>query len=450
MIEEDEELRQLYERFKAEIADNTIEEPYYEEDDLVLIYDIAGDYYDRYTQMRALLLGNKLYPNSEALELRLGFALLELYEDADIEDFLAKNVKRRGLMWDILRLRNDNPYEEEAVARLESMLQQYTLDDDEAIIQFIKTATQMGGEQWIAKNYKRIAEKSQFPDTVLFECVSALRFYDTQLAISIGEELTRIDPFNFTAWIRLAEMQRDSENYDDALQSVDYALALSPDSEHATWLKAKLLMDINPVDETATRLLQDLVKQHPDLEKAKAALAESYRNQGKPDLAEMLGDFQDEFTTDISEELLEQHINWMRNNLEDEDGNIILNYLRNYDQAHGLYTLAGEYIKLLYHSGHFEELCQFMERDRSDIDRELRLDPPSLPLYAAAQLRLGRYDEAINTVHEYLLKTSQVCVTLDMTMAFAGVKIVLAYIEQKAMERNYSIDRDPVAEALNH
>lgn len=465
------EIKQLYERFKADLMEHP-SEMYYDEDDIIMVYDLAGDYLDRYVQLHALMLGRRLFPDSEQLELRLGLAMLDMYDDVSLDDFLAVNSKRSGVLWDIIRLRGHRVGVDELPSRLDELLERYTLDEDEDVIQFINLITAYESEQWLVENHRRVIDRCRYRDTALSECAEVLRFHDTKLSISLIEELTRIDPFNADAWIKLAELNRESGEIEEGLNAIGYAKALRPDDYLPLYVEATLLIANEPDSQAAAELLQQVIRINPDMFEAKVALSDVYDYQGKSDLAEIIwkeelrrdpdnelaksrlamvgtnsGAETGWLSGDMTEEMLAQRLEMLMSP-EVETPEYLVRLLAAYDRSHGLYQLAGEYIKILYRCGMYEELCRFMERERPEGCPEMRLDPPSLPLYAASQLRLQRYDDAVLTAREYLMKAGQVCSNVELTMAFAGVKIALSYILEKALERNYSIDRDPVAESL--
>ena len=468
------ELRQLYERFKAELVEHP-QEMYYDEDDLIMVFDMAGDYQDRYVQLQALMMGRRLFPDSEQLELRLGFAMLDMYDDVSVDDFLRVNDYRHGLLWDIIRLRGQHIKPEDVPARLDDLLDRYQFDEDEAVIQFINLIPAYECEEWLVGNYRRLVDRCRFRDTALSECAEVLRYHSPDLALSIVEEITRLDPFNADAWIKLAELHRTKGEIDDGLSAIEYARALRPDYYFPLYVEATLLVLRDPASQHAAELLQQVISANPDMYEAKAALSDIYESQGKSDLAEMiwreelrrnpddglaqsrlamvggtsaLSEPLSVFEPDMTEEALASRIEMLLTpDMENAEG--IMRLLASYDRSHGLYQLAGEYIKLLYRHDMLDTLIAFVERQRPDGSPEMRLDPSSLPLYAASLLRLGRYRDAALTAREYLAKAEQFCTNPDLSMAFAGVKMTLKYIITCAGEEQYDRDRDPVSEALD-
>ncbi len=57
---------ELYRRFRQSLS-QPVTERYFDEDELVEVYDYAGDISDDYVQMEALFCGARLYPESQAL-----------------------------------------------------------------------------------------------------------------------------------------------------------------------------------------------------------------------------------------------------------------------------------------------------------------------------------------------------------------------------------------------
>lgn len=483
---ENEDLIRLYERFRDDILDRQ-PDLYYDEDDLVAIYDVAGDNRDRYVQLSVLMLGRKLFPESEALELRLGIALTEMYDgSATLLDFLDANINRKGVMWEILRVRGSREPVEDIPAQLNEIVERYNFEEDEEIIQFVNLVADTMNEEWLSVNFKRFVDKCRYRDTALAECAEVLCQGYQGKAIEAMEELTSIDPFNTDAWMRLAELYHEVGHPREGLGAIEYATALDPDNTKARYIEARMLLALDSKSEKATELLRGVIADDPYMFMARASLSDLYESRGEDDKALQLwreaaelrpdddvimscldrferklgktvnGD--DEFVdVDLrslagikSEEDLSREFAKMMNQDGENHDMEALKMLETYDRIYGIYQMAGEYVKLLYKQGKLYEIVRFMEHDRPESSPELRFDPTSIPVYAATLLRVGRYLDAEVTARDYLVKAGMVCTTPELTMAFAGVKIVLNYILDRAIERNYTSSRDPIAEALSN
>jgi len=63
---EEQETERLYQRFKQSLSDRE-DMPFFDEDDLVAIYDYAGDYDDDYVRLEVLFYSARYYPDSMPL-----------------------------------------------------------------------------------------------------------------------------------------------------------------------------------------------------------------------------------------------------------------------------------------------------------------------------------------------------------------------------------------------
>ena len=82
-------MKELYERFRKGVLANDASE-FYDEDELLDIYDYAQDEGDEMTQLYVLLTGARLYPGSDFLDERKAFFLSAINEDAARQMFLRK------------------------------------------------------------------------------------------------------------------------------------------------------------------------------------------------------------------------------------------------------------------------------------------------------------------------------------------------------------------------
>ena len=98
---------ELTRRFRADLA-RPVGERFYSEDDLIDIFDYAGDIADDYLRMEALLLGARLSPDS--VELTERRAIFYLYLDRRaFKAYLEDNPAVDTPLWQILRLNLLNP-----------------------------------------------------------------------------------------------------------------------------------------------------------------------------------------------------------------------------------------------------------------------------------------------------------------------------------------------------
>lgn len=454
MMTEDKEIYELYDRFRREVKEG-IRDMYYDEDELALIFDLATDERDTYTQLEVLMLGRQLFPDSDQLAVRQGF-MIDCHDRKSLIDFLDSHPGAKGVLWDILRIKSRVFGGKEAVVEVQQLIDNSTFSDDEEIIQFVDLVEYFNLTDWFVDHYENFIDNCAYRDTALSECAHLFESDYPDLAIILLEELSRIDPFGADTWLKLSNLYLDKGNIEDAAMSIDYAKAIRPDDMETIMTEASIRMERDITDPKASELLQQVVKERPDWYLPRQNLARCYRAQGKEDLAELvldedrepdeLLDSDENISADSEDMLFETSL--MERYLA-QDRPLALNLLRRFDRLHGLSKKAYLYVHLLYEAGELEEITEFMERERPEGSRELILDPISLAMYAAALLRTGRTREAADVAKEYLVKTSQAATTVESKLTIAGVKIALSYILASAEQGRWSPDEDPLALSMS-
>lgn len=467
----------IYEQFKKDVHDR-LPDIYYDEEDIVMVYDLAGDNGDAYIQLKALQLGYKLFPESEDLLLRAGFSLFSRDDIRPLQDFLDDNKDKKGFIWDILRLRASY-YSNESfnVGDLDNLLAENTFNDEEELIQLMNLIEDADEIEWLKENYQKIIDASKYKDTTYNELARVFDGRDHDLAVKMLEGLTGEDPFNADGWLKLSELYEGCDRNEDARMALDYAKAIRSDHLYTDYLDACLLLQDDPSSRRASDILERVIKENPEMTTAKCQLSDAYVAQDRKDMAILLWeeelrrhprdrfavqqllelgatDFESAIRTFLESDrpdnfdpefFIGEYVDHL---LKEERGRDAAIVMRIYDEVRGLYDLAHQFVKILYNEEELEELCDFMEKERPEGCPELRMDPISLVMYAAALLRLGRYDAAADTARDYLVKTKSFCTNTEMQVQFAGMKIVLHYIIALAESRDYSRERDPLAEAM--
>ncbi len=228
----------LRERFRADLA-RPVSERYYSEDELIAIFDSAGDYYDDYLRTEALLLGARLYPDSHALMARRAI----FYSDRDMglfRSFMDDNPELDTPLTEIMRLSDTYPDRDKAIARVAEFLDTHRLAEDEEVIQFVRIVHAIGLDRWLVDNLGRIRSKVSYLPTLLYEVAVTAEespILDT-IAIGLLEELTEMEAYAPEYWTLLAMAYLRHDRHDDARTAIDYALAIDPDNVEA--LKARL------------------------------------------------------------------------------------------------------------------------------------------------------------------------------------------------------------------
>ena len=225
---EDKERAELLQRFAADLA-NPFSERYYSEEELMEIFDTAGDYNDDYMQLEALMLGARLYPDSTVLTERRAIFLLGFEGDA-FERFMNLHHADSTPIMELLKLRarvssGSSIDREKFVA---DFLDQHTLDSDELVIQFVRTIEDLGLMQWLKDNYEKIEARVEYKPVLYYEVAAICSDADYELAIRALEALTNAEPYSSEYWTMLAGAYIAANRRDDAATAIEYALAINP------------------------------------------------------------------------------------------------------------------------------------------------------------------------------------------------------------------------------
>lgn len=253
----------LLERFRDSLS-RPMADRFFDEDDLIEIFDYAGDLNDDYLRMEALMCAARYFPDSEELLERRGIFYSQYSDDAR-DQFLKHNPQGGNLILELLALRNDNPKPAKAKERLADMLDRYDRLNDEEVIQFVDAASALDCFGWMEQNLDKLRKKAKYEVVAIYEmAVAADMRREYELSARMFEELTQMEPFNSYYWIQLARAYAELDDAEKSLSAVDYSLAIKPDSPQAMLVKARLLQAMErPKEETealldsARRLVKD-------------------------------------------------------------------------------------------------------------------------------------------------------------------------------------------------
>lgn len=263
MKEEPESKEELLDRFRADLK-RPLAERYYSEDELISVFDYAGDAMDDYVRSEALLLGIRLYPESSELLARRAIFYRD-YDQTTLRSFLDDNPGGSDAIMAMMRVAVADLSEDEAREALEDILLSYSFADDEAVIRFVQTAHEVGADRWLVDNIDRVREKVDYLPTLLYEIaiLSSESEPYASVAAKLLEELTELEPYAPEFWTMLSVVYAREDRYEEARTAVEYALAIQPDYVDA--LKAKLRTYFNnPTDPEVGRVLEQLGQYAPE------------------------------------------------------------------------------------------------------------------------------------------------------------------------------------------
>lgn len=286
-MDEPNERRDLYEEFESEVVKNGNTEAFFDENDLIEIFDYASDYDNYIVKMEVLLYGAVHYPKSEALATRRAW-LYYSFGDVETTSELNKRVNSGGVLNRLLDLRARNSNLSMSREDLEMAFMEILADtddfQDEEIIQFTDYAMETGLSEWLASNKELIQGKCSYPQTFLYEFADrSEENEDLATAARLFEELTMLEPFTLDFWLRLATVQLNRDDYEGALSSAEYALAIDPNSMMGMRIKGASLYRLERSHDAVAAIYSKIVASNEaedtDVSTLAAALMECGRQE---------------------------------------------------------------------------------------------------------------------------------------------------------------------------
>lgn len=230
---------ELLNRFRQSLS-KPMSDRFFDEDDLVEIFDYAGDIADDYLRMEALMCGARFFPDSEPLLERRGIFFSQ-YSDSARQQFLTYGQKTDSLIFDLLSIRDNmaNATTEEVTARIDEMIDQHSSLTDEEVIQLSEAVQDLGLYEWYKAKLPALRQKAEYLTGLLYETGMVAEINrDYAFSARMLEELTEIEPFNSYYWMLLSRQYAQMEDADKALSAIDYSLAINPADPLSLYLKA--------------------------------------------------------------------------------------------------------------------------------------------------------------------------------------------------------------------
>ncbi len=278
--------RSLYEEFLSEVVKAGNPEAYFDETDLVEVFDYSSDMDNYIAKMEVLLYGARHYPDSQPLATRRAW-FYSSFGEMEAAAELNNRVSNGGVLNELLCLRaSDLTDFAEIGRRLDMLVERATDFGDEELIQLVDYCAENGMLPWVEKNYERIKSKCSYPQTFIYEYANRCEDGgDPQRAVSLFEELTMLEPFTLDFWERLAGAQYRAGMYEDAISSADYALALGPDSTDALRAKGMSLYTRHGDMAQVIELMSPLMLRPDMIESDLSVLVGALVESGRPDQA---------------------------------------------------------------------------------------------------------------------------------------------------------------------
>ncbi|MDE6117906.1 MAG: hypothetical protein K2O30_04980 [Duncaniella sp.] len=429
-MDEDNDRQNLYDEFESEVVRHGNQEAYFDENDLIEIFDYASDLDNNIVKMEVLIYGAVHYPRSEALATRRAW-FYSSFGDFETATEINRRVNKGGVLNRVLDLRVSLPANSpEVEPRLEQIVADTDDFGDEEIIQLVDFCMETGREEWLTERKQLIQSKCSYPQTFLYEFADrAEEAENYALAADLFEELTMLEPFTLDFWQRLATVQINMDLYEAALQSADYALAIDPKAMMAARIKGAALYrldrDMATVAELYTRILESNEAEDSDASTLAAALVELNR---QPEAIEMLKKYipahynprlalnillvlDRPSAAPLVESLIRETVmsessamDWAKEHVEREQYMAAATILLTYHRLHGL-LLGYEFtFEVCYYAGLYDEIIYMFEHEIYSKLIDSPIPSISFP-YIMSLVRTGNREKALATANEALSKS---------------------------------------------
>lgn len=455
-------MRELYERFLNGVRDNNNSE-FYEEDELLDIYDYAQDEGDEMVQLYVLLAGARLYPDSDFLDERKAFFLSAINSDA-ARNMFGRKGRKNSALWGVLKLSLDtypdgNP--EDGLAELLTGDHRFSC---EAVIRLIDMLHELNRDDLIAENLHILREKAETPSLLYFEAAETLYNNEqyTATARNLADELTQQDPFNPDNWTLLAKIELALQHPAECVAASDYALAIDPDNQRALLIKGIGLVAAETTIDEGVETLRRVLATSPENSYAAKALAEAYSRQGKaraalevyssfmehnPGEPYMILDIMKLHPVDAAPYLQmyaasegDNERKWLEvaaQLVNDGEVDEAIRMLSFYHEHYTLHEGMEYYLQVLYRARKYEEYATLFGRCCSESAMpggiSYGFSANAYLLLASSYLMAGFYDEAVK-ICELMLKDPPAASDYEEHLRWKGMQLTLTFIRNLAKD----------------
>lgn len=413
------EFEQVYRDFRRYLSGESKTSDFTEEE-LLDIFDYAGDLADEYVRMQVLLYARGHMPLSRRLREREVLYLISIGE-LDGAMKIARRLPPASFISRVALIRcgvvEDNY--EDALEAIIKGVRPGALSDEEAI-QLVTAFDERANADVLFHHVDRIAALCEFPETFLYELALSLRNANMlDEARELSARLTSIEPYSTEFWSLNAELNlRANPNYEEAQSSIDYALAIDPTCVPALRLKHQLLYSTSAPEEELEPILADICRYAASdatswynmavflagvgrNEEATAAIKKVLLLDATfPCAVEQLFRYTSGNIPDDMSELVRK---WIAARDDEELTPIIMNFvdMRQYDVALSmLYACESVFgdlmsvklellvLELLYRVGRYQDVVDRAMSMFQDLD-SLSYSPDAVLLYSLARKKLG-------------------------------------------------------------
>lgn len=243
----------LFDEFRSNALAARLGSAFYDEDDLMEIYNYAFDENDDFVKAEVINLAARLYPDNKEFLIRK----VQFYQTLSLNDEagkLAQSISLDTPHARLISLRAAAPGPDEVKAAILRIIDSAASLNEDDIIEMSEVAAENSLIPWLASIIDRFESKVEYKPTLYYElALNTLDLGELDTAEKMADMLVDADPMNPDFWEIYAEIALTAEKYDQALTGADYALAINPDNPRALDLKGRAMFYLKkkPADTAA-------------------------------------------------------------------------------------------------------------------------------------------------------------------------------------------------------
>ena len=259
----DNERDELIKRFADSLKKPAIPTDF-DEQDLIEIFDYAGDLNNDFIRMEVLLRGSRFFPESRELSDRRGILYDELLSQEDVDEFLNSSTPPGTFIGEITRVKLASEQgkitADEVLKFVKKSLKEFAPLQDEEIVRLVQLVASVDKLEWMVSNIESVGTSVSNKDILYYEIAArSMDLSDYKTAIPLLEKLVENFPYSDQYWAMLSQCQIETQSFEAAEESIDMALAINPGNEMAVNVKMIFL----PQNAEALPVLKSMYEHNP-------------------------------------------------------------------------------------------------------------------------------------------------------------------------------------------
>ena len=181
--------------------DQPLSSRYYDEDELIDIFDYASDIADDAVRAEVILMAQRLCPDSRDLAERKAMLYWSMGNDKAAAKVM-KSLPSGRFLSRLTKLRIDKGKNGLTAKDLSLLIKSVKPDSlpDEEVIQLIDAAEDSEQQQWLVDNYDRLKTLAQYPETLMYDLVDPILDWsgdaDFEFVNQLLDDLTMTSPYD--------------------------------------------------------------------------------------------------------------------------------------------------------------------------------------------------------------------------------------------------------------